>query len=107
MTKVTTTTAMLMFLIVLANSGSDDTRQFVMFKVLSRIAYGISFEQQQQRNEVVVYASESQRTLCLAELFDVFAAACPDRQTREFLQRIAAPTWGVTAELAVRYIESR
>ena len=73
-----------------------------LFKVLSRISNGIPFE----RN--VKYATESQRTLCLAETFDVFAAACPDREMRrEFLQRIAAPTWGITAELAVRYIESR
>ena len=71
-------------------------------KLLSRIAHTVTFE----RN--ITYATETQRTLCLAETVDIFAACCPDReQRREFISKIAAPHWGITAEFAHRYIESR
>ena len=71
-------------------------------KLLSRIARTVSFE----RN--IIYATETQRTLCLAETVDIFAACCPDReQRREFISKIAAPLWGITADFAHRYIESR
>jgi midasin len=44
----------------------------------------------------------------LAETVDVFVAACPDLDThRYFVQRIAAPTWGISAELALRYVDTR
>ena len=73
-----------------------------LLKVLSRIANGVPFERD------VRYATESQRTLCLAESVDVFVSACPDRDIRrEFIHKIAAPTWGITAELALRYVETR
>jgi MoxR-like ATPase len=72
------------------------------FKLLSRISNGICFE----RN--VTYATEAQRTLCLAESFDIFAASCADREVREhFVGRIAAPIWGITRDLALRYVETR
>jgi len=71
-------------------------------KLLSRIADNIKFEPNIQ------FATESQRTLCLAETVDVFAAAIPfEAQRREFVSRIAAPTWSVSVDLAVRYVETR
>lgn len=73
-----------------------------LFKVLSRIAHGNVFERD------VSYVTESQRTLGLAETVDIFVAACPDRDVRrEFIRSIAAPVFGVTAELAIRYVETR
>ena len=71
-------------------------------KLLSRIARTVSFEKN------ITYATEIQRTLCLAETVDIFAACCPDRdQRRDFISRIAAPYWGITADFALRYIETR
>jgi midasin len=73
-----------------------------LFKVLSRIAHGIVFE----RN--VTYTTESQRTLSLAEAVDIFVAPCPDRDVRqEFIRSIAAPVFGISSELALRYVETR
>jgi midasin (ATPase involved in ribosome maturation) len=54
------------------------------------------------------YATESQRLMCLAETVDVFAMSCPfPDKRRDFICQIAAPTWGLTADAATRYIESR
>lgn len=73
-----------------------------LFKVLSRIAHGIVFE----RN--VAFATESQRTLSLAETVDIFVAPCPDRDVRrEFIRSIAAPMFGISSDLALRYVETR
>jgi hypothetical protein len=73
-----------------------------LFKVLSRIAHGIVFE----RN--VTYTTESQRTLSLAEAVDIFVAPCPDRDVRqEFIRSIAAPVFGISSELALRYVDTR
>ena len=71
-------------------------------KLLSRISGNIKFEPNIQ------FATESQRTLCLAETVDVFAASMPSvAQRREFVTRIAAPTWNVSIDLALRYVETR
>ena len=73
-----------------------------LFKLFSRINSTIAFE------KGVNYATESQRTLCLAETVDVFVAACPDRDARQgFVRKIAAPAWGISAELASRYVDTR
>jgi energy-coupling factor transporter ATP-binding protein EcfA2 len=73
-----------------------------LFKVLARIRNGISFE----RN--AVYTTEGQRTLCMAETVDVFVAASADEAARrDFVRQIAAPVWGITADLAFHYIETR
>jgi midasin len=73
-----------------------------LFKVLSRIAHGIVFE----RN--VSYTTESQRTLSLAEAVDIFVAPSSDRDVRqEFIRLIAAPVFGISSELALRYVETR
>jgi ABC-type multidrug transport system fused ATPase/permease subunit len=72
------------------------------FKLLSRIANGVVFERDAQ------YATESQRTLCMAESVDVFCAASPSREhRRDFVRGSVAPTWGLTADLALAYMESR
>ena len=71
-------------------------------KLLSRISDNIKFEPNIQ------FATESQQTLCLAETVDVFAASMPSAaQRREFVTRIAAPTWNVSIDLALRYVETR
>lgn len=72
------------------------------FKLLSRISHNITFE----RN--TSYATEAQRTFCLAESVDVFALGWPRRDDRvQFIRTLAAPVWGITPELALRYIETR
>lgn len=54
------------------------------------------------------FLTESQRTLCLAEAVDVFASAAPSQEIRSlFVTKIAAPIWGVTSDLARRYVETR
>jgi midasin len=71
-------------------------------KLLSRISHTVNFE----RN--TGFVTESQRTLCLAETVDVFVAACPSRdQRKDFIATVAAPHWGITADLALNYIEAR
>jgi midasin len=71
-------------------------------KLLSRISHTVMFE----RN--ISYATEAQRTLCLAETVDVFAASCPSfDQRKDFITQVAAPNWGITGELALNYIEAR
>ena len=73
-----------------------------LFKVLSRISHGIPFE----RN--ASYATESQRVLCLAEMVDVFVAACPNPQIRrEFITQTVAPILNITTNLGISYIEHR
>lgn len=71
-------------------------------KLLSRISHTVIFE----RN--VAFVTESQRTLCLAETVDVFAASCPSLdQRKNFITTVAAPCWGISAELALNYVEAR
>lgn len=71
-------------------------------KLLSRICHTVVFEHN------VNYATEAQRTLCLAETVDVFAASCPSLdQKKAFITKVAAPFWGITGELALNYIEAR
>ena len=71
-------------------------------KLLSRISHTVIFE----RN--VVFVTESQRTLCFAETVDVFAASCPSLdQRKSFITTVAAPCWGISAELALNYMEAR
>ena len=84
----------------IATGRHASVRDFL--KLLSRISHTVVFEHN------VSYATESQRTLCLAETVDVFAASCPSpEQKKEFISRVAAPLWGVTADLALLYIEAR
>lgn len=91
-------------------SNNSDNKLFLgrdpsvrdLFKVLSRISNSICFEQHAR------YATESQRTLCLAEVVDVFAAACPSLDARrEFVAKIASPCYGITANLGISYVETR
>ena len=71
-------------------------------KLLSRISSALNFEPGSE------YATESQRLICLAETVDIFAMSCPSlEKRRDFICQIAAPTWGLTADAATRYIESR
>jgi MoxR-like ATPase len=73
-----------------------------LFKALSRIANSIPFERD------VIYTTESQRTLCLAEIVDVFAAACPATAIRkDFIRQIVAPILNITADLGIAYVECR
>jgi midasin len=79
---------------------SPSVRDF--FKLLSRISNGICFE----RN--VTYVTESQRMICLTESVEILVGSCPDVDMRhDFVTRIAAPAWGVSAQLARAYIDSR
>jgi MoxR-like ATPase len=72
------------------------------FKLLSRISNAIFFE----RN--VEYATEAQRTLCLAESVDIFVGSCPDQNRKqEFVRLVAAPIWGISRDLASSYVERR
>jgi hypothetical protein len=71
-------------------------------KLLSRISAALDFEPETE------YATESQRLICLAETVDVFAMSCPHvEKRRNFICQVAAPIWGLTADAATRYIESR
>ena len=71
-------------------------------KLLSRVAHNIKFE------PGVQFATESQRTLCLAETIDIFAASIPSvMQRRDFVVKVAVPTWDVSVDLAVTYVEAR
>lgn len=72
------------------------------FKLLSRISNGICFEKN------VTYATEAQRTMCFAESVDVFAGSCPDIDRKfEFSTQLAAPIWGISADSALNYLNSR
>lgn len=71
-------------------------------KLMSRISRTVVFER------AASYATEAQRTLCLAESFDIFAANCAIfEEKRSFLVNFAAPAWGITADLALQYVEAR
>ena len=72
------------------------------FKLLSRISNDICFEPNAS------YATESQRTLCLAESLDVFFGSCANQGLRQdFVSQVAAPIWGISRDLALRYVETR
>jgi len=76
-------------------------REYV--KLLSRLASALTLEPGNN-----VYLTENQRLVCAVETNDVFAASCPDAwRKREFVARIVAPVWGLTADGAVRYVEGR
>ena len=86
--------------VLMTGGRNPSVRDF--FKLLARISNGIVFENNTE------YTTESQRTLCMAESVDIFLAACPDRERRrEFIRRTVAPTWGLTADLALGYLETR
>ena len=71
-------------------------------KLLSRISASLDFEPGTE------YATESQRLICLAETVDVFAMSCPQiEKRRDFICQVAGPIWGLTADAATRYVESR
>ena len=54
------------------------------------------------------FLTETQRALCLAEAVDIFAAASPSKTSRKFfVMYMAAPIWGLTADFAYRYVETR
>lgn len=73
-------------------------REFI--KLLDRISTNVHFE------PGVTYATESQRTLCLAETVDVFAGWNPShQQRRDFVINIASTIWGLSSNLALRYVE--
>ena len=81
-------------------SRHASVREYI--KLLSRISSAIRFEPGSE------YATESQRLICLAETADVFAMSCPNiDKRRNFLCQIGAPTWSLTADAALRYIENR
>jgi len=85
-----------------ANPGGRPSSVRDYMKLLSRISDNIKFEPN------IEFATETQRMLCLAESVDVFAASLSSTaQRREFVTKIAAPTWNVSIDLAVRYVETR
>jgi hypothetical protein len=72
------------------------------FKLLSRVSNSISFERTAE------YTTESQRTLCMAESVDIFVGSCPDQRRKiDFVEQIAAVTWGISRDLARSYVEAR
>jgi len=82
------------------SSRAPSIRDFI--KICCRIFSNITFE------PGTLYATESQRMLCLAEVVDVFVSYIPMLELRrEFVARIAAPIWKVTPRLAVHYMELR
>eukprot|EP00957_Ditylum_brightwellii_P045036 3416556-Ditylum_brightwellii.AAC.1 len=59
-------------------------------------------------NSTVTYATESQCILCLAKVVGVYAASIPSTEGHiYFITKIAAPAFGVTADAAQQYIETR
>jgi MoxR-like ATPase len=73
-----------------------------IFKLLSRISNGMSFEKN------VMYLTESQRTSCMAESVETFLGSCSDQKIRkDFVCTLAAPTWGIDRGVAIDYIEKR
>ncbi|KAL7560158.1 hypothetical protein ACA910_013168 [Epithemia clementina (nom. ined.)] len=84
----------------LLNGRSPSVRD--LFKVMSRISKSVVIESRSS------FLTEQQRLMCLAETFDAFAAACPESETRrEFVRSCAAPKWNLTADIALRMLESR
>lgn len=72
-----------------------------LFKLLARISKTCEFSKSS-------YATEHMRTLCFAETYDVFAGACPDTFVRrELSQRFSYDGWGIDAQSAFQYVESR
>ena len=85
---------------LLGNGRHPSVRDLV--KLLSRISSTVHFEPGQ------TFCTESQRILCMAESFDIFAGWCPCRHLRkDFVTMILAPIWGISATGAIRYIEDR
>ena len=85
---------------ILGNGRHSSVRDLV--KLLSRISSTIHFE------PGATFCTESQRILCMAESFDIFAGWCPSRHLRKaFASCILAPIWGISVTAAVRYIEDR
>ena len=73
-----------------------------LMKVLRRISSSIHFE------PGVSFSTESQKILCMAEAYDIFAGWCPCMNMRnEFVTSSLAPIWGISATTALRYIEDR
>lgn len=73
-----------------------------LMKLLSRISSTIRFE------PTISFTTESQRTFCLAETVDIFAAASmKPNQRRDFVKIIAAPAWSLSIDTALNYIENR
>jgi midasin (ATPase involved in ribosome maturation) len=71
-------------------------------KLLSRISNTVVF------SESNTYLTEAQRVLCLAETVDIFAASCPHlEQLRSFSIGVVAPAWGLTIDIASKYLFSR
>jgi midasin len=59
-------------------------------------------------NNTVKYATKSQCILCLAKSVNVYAASIPSAERcRYFVTKIAAPVFGVTADAAQQYVETR
>ncbi len=85
---------------LLGNGRHSSVRDLV--KLLSRISTTVHFE------PGATFCTESQRILCMAESFDIFAGWCPCRHLRkDFVTMILAPIWGIPATAAIRYIEDR
>ena len=83
-------------------TGGRDPSVRDFFKLLSRISNGVVFESN------LAYATEAQRTLCLAECVDIFVGSCPDRlRKRDFVNLVAAPIWSISRDLALSYVETR
>jgi hypothetical protein len=73
-----------------------------LVKLLARISSTVHFE------PGATFCTESQRILCMAESFDIFASWSPRRHLRSyFVTQILAPIWGITSTLAIRYVEDR
>jgi AAA ATPase containing von Willebrand factor type A (vWA) domain len=85
---------------ILGNGRSCSVRD--LMKLLARISSTVHFE------PGATFCTESQRLLCIAESYDIFAGWCPSRNLRrDFTTHVLAPTWGITPTAAARYIESR
>ncbi len=85
----------------MGNSGRHSSVRDLV-KLLRRIASTIRFE------PGVIYCTESQRILCMAECYDVFIGWNPCKvQRKNFAIYILAPAWGISATAAATYLEQR
>ena len=85
---------------MLGNGRHSSVRDLV--KLLARISSTVHFE------PGATFCTESQRILCMAESFDIFASWSPHRHLRSyFVTEILAPIWGITSTAAIRYVEDR
>ena len=85
---------------LLGNGRHSSVRDLV--KLLARISSTVHFE------PGATFCTESQRILCMAESFDIFAGWCPCRHLRkDFVAMVLAPIWGISATGAILYIEDR